>query len=515
MRRFVPWIEAHDEHARAHLHLLEEAAAALETTDPPDGQVATLVVDPALADRLERWRYHLLNRHAGALSPTDARLANALDVAARKLASRPCTGRLLGPRSPREALRTCRRTAPAAARGCATSPNDRVLERVFNGPPNVDYCRETRLDRDTIYPCFDSDSARRRLVRRATELTVIHHSVRTAPGESKRSVFLFAPLYLSNYCVNFCDYCWFRYPQPLERTHLRLPQVLQQAQILRDRGLNHLLLVAGDYPKLVTPDYLSEIISALVARDFSVAVEIAPQSTASYARLVEAGACGITLYQETYDEPLYARYHSRGTKSSFDWRLEGLDRAAEAGMRHLGMGVLLGLGDPREELACTIRHGQYLQKRFPDVRLSFGLPRLHDVPAGFRNFSQDRADNRPPSEGETAAGRVAIPCKNSSPVGDRTFALLYCFLRIAFPHAQLVLSTRETPSLRRELIKQCVTQISAGSSTSPGGYTQTDAQRRQSEQFPISDERSPAEVARQLEADGFHVQWQLAEEGRG
>ncbi|MFV2066299.1 MAG: radical SAM protein [Pirellulales bacterium] len=476
MRQFVSWIEAHDEHASAHLRLLEQATMTLEAAN---GQTATCVLDPALADRLERWRYHILSRHAGALHPTDQRLADALDLAARKLAGGPYADQSFDRRSPRQAL-------------------------------------ESRPGRDAVRRWFDSEAARRELVRRATELTIVHHSVPTDSGVSKRSMLLYAPLYLSNYCVNFCDYCYFRYPQPLERSHLQLAEVLQQAEILRDRAIHHLLLVAGDYPKLVTPAYLCEIVSALVARDFSVAVEIAPQSTACYAQLVEAGACGVTLYQEIYDEPLYAEYHSRGTKASFDWRLEGLDRAAEAGMRHLGMGVLLGLGDPLEELACTIGHGQYLQKRFPGIQLSFGLPRLHDVPTGFRNRSETRAEGppRPEDIAKLESVEAGLGSSTSQQVDDRMFGLLYSLLRVVFPEAQLVLSTRETESLRRELIQQCITQISAGSSTSPGGYTQTDAERQQSEQFPISDERSPAEVAQQLDSDGFHVQWQLAEPPR-
>ena len=461
MRQFVPWIESHDEHASAHLPLLEQAAVALEAAsweaaDPKAGQAATLVRDRVLADRLERWRYNILKRYGGKLHPTDQRLVDALDLGARKLAGGPFADGSLGLRSPRKALKESTR---------ADLPADRPLG-----------CHE-------IFQGIGSEAQRCELVRKATELTDEHHSVMTASGGSKRTIFLYTPLYLSNHCVNFCDYCWFRYPQPLQRSHLDLAQVLEQAQVLRDRGMRHLLLVAGDYPKLVTPDYLSDIISALVERDCSVAVEIAPQSTECYSRLAEAGACGVTLYQETYNEPLYVRVHSRGTKSSFDWRLEGLDRAAEAGMRHLGMGVLLGLGDPMKELACTIRHGRYLQKRFPGIRLSFGLPRLHDVPTGFEVSHQ---------------------------VDDTTFALLYCLLRIAFPTAHLVLSTRETESLRHALSGECITQISAGSSTSPGGYTQSEAEKQQSEQFPISDERSPAEVARQLEGDGFQVQWRLS-----
>jgi 2-iminoacetate synthase len=339
-----------------------------------------------------------------------------------------------------------------------------------------------------------SEESRGELSRQATELTRSHFSTRPHGGESRRTVFLYTPLYLSNHCVNFCEYCWFRYPQKLDRTHLNLPEVLGQAEILGARGMRHLLLVAGDYPKLVTTDYLAEIARALRERGFTVAVEIAPQSTASYRQLVEAGVCGVTLYQETYDESGYVRYHDRGTKGAFDWRLEGLDRAAEAGMTQLGLGYLLGLGDPVEELAALVRHGRYLHARFPEARLSFGLPRLHEAPAGFQ-----------------------IP----QGIDDQRFTAFYCMLRRAFPESHLVLSTRELPELRHALLRQCVTQISAGSSTSPGGYAELDEHAQhtedggqtvdggQGEQFPVSDTRSPEEVARWLETHDFQVQWEL------
>jgi 2-iminoacetate synthase len=152
------------------------------------------------------------------------------------------------------------------------------------------------------------------------------------------------------------------------------------------------------------------------------------------------------------------------------------------------MGFLLGLGDPAEELAALVRHGRYLQARFPAARLSFGLPRLHEAPAGFQ-----------------------IPYG----LDDQKFSTFYCLLRLAFPESHLVLSTREMPELRHTLLRTCITQISAGSSTSPGGYTEPDEHARQakdggkSEQFPISDTRSPEEVVEWLETHNFQVQWQL------
>ena len=196
--------------------------------------------------------------------------------------------------------------------------------------------------------------------------------------------------------------------------------------------------------------------------------------------MVEAGATGVTLYQETYDEGLYPSYHPRGSKALYDWRLEAYDRAAEAGMPQLGLGVLLGLADPRQDLLAMIRHGRYLQSRFPNVALAFSLPRIHEAPDGFEPYAK---------------------------IDDETFIRLYSVLRVAFPSAELVLSTREAPALRNHLAGVCITRMSAGSSTSPGGYEEELSDQPTRQQFPITDDRSPGEVAQWLTTNGFDVRW--------
>lgn len=325
--------------------------------------------------------------------------------------------------------------------------------------------------------CLDPNYPLDDLTHQATQITQQHFA---SPRTGRRRMLLYAPLYLSSHCVNYCVYCGFRYPHRIQRRHLDADEALRQAEILRGRGFRHVLLVAGDFPSLTTTDYFAEVIRRLCERGISPAVEIAPQTTASYADLATAGACGVTLYQETYNRELYALYHPRGPKMSHDWRLEGLQRAAEGGMKRLGLGVLLGLGDPREELLAMIRHAGRLRSRFADCTLAFSLPRIHEAPDGFTP---------------------------SYPVDDETFIRLYCALRLAFPRTELVLSTRETALLRNRLARICITQISAGSSTVPGGYEDGEATRPGGEQFPVADHRSPAEVARWLRAEGFEPAW--------
>lgn len=434
------WIRTTDEHAVERLQLVDEADRAMEA-----GQSVGLVERRALAARLERWRYQHLARRAGRLGPEDRRLVDALDLAANRLAGR----------------------APRPARCPRSAIGDTSLDSLL---------AEARL-------CLDPRTELEQIARRAAALTHEHFAAARGLAALPRwRMLLYAPLYLSNYCTNHCVYCGFRYPNPVERKHLSVRHALREAEILMGRGFRHILLVAGDFPRLTTTEYLAQIVRELRARGVAPGIEVAPQSTESYATLAEAGACGLTLYQETYNEELYAVYHPRGSKVAFDWRLEGQERAAEAGIGRIGLGILLGLGDPREDLLAMMRHARYLKARFPGRTLAFSLPRIYEAPAGFR-----------------------VPFA----VDDETFVRMYCGLRIAFPEAELVLSTRERAELRNRLAEICITQMSAGSCTAPGGYEESPGEPHAGRQFPICDHRSPAEVAAWLETAGFQLAWQL------
>jgi len=439
--RLADGVRASDRSAPERLPLLAQAEQILAgEKDAPEEQ------RKELAHSLEQWRYQQLDEHRRSPTTADRRLADALDLAANQLTRRP-------PRPPRW---------PRAAIEDTYSENSQAGQAAA---------------------CLDRDLSLEELVRRATELTLEHFAAPTShPGGTRWRMLLYAPLYLSSHCVNHCLYCGFRAPHNIQRRHLAREEALRQAEILLGRGFRHVLLVAGDFPGLTTTEYYAGVIRALADRGISPAIEIAPQSTSSYAELLAAGACGITLYQETYHEELYALYHPRGSKASYDWRLEGVERAAEAGMTRLGLGILLGLADPRQDLLAMIRHAEYLHARFPDRTLAFSLPRIHQAPEDFR----------PPY-----------------PVDDQTFIRLYCALRVAFPRAELVLSTREAPPLRNRLATICITQLSAGSSTVPGGYEDGAAAGPYGGQFPVSDHRTPAEVAQWLEAAGFEVAWNL------
>ena len=442
LEALATWIRETDVHAAHRLQLLVQADHILMGGKEANGEARA-----DLADRLERWRYQLLNEVETVRETMGRELVNVLDLAANELAGR-------NPRPPRDT-------------------RDAIL----------DQSPDTGSLADAI-ACLAPDIALDDLGERARQITQENFAVSDSgdDGAAARRMLLYAPLYLSSHCINHCTYCGFRYPLEIERRHLSTEQATFQAEILRGRGFKHILLVGGDFPSLTTAEYYTEIIGRLVDRGISPAVEIAPQTTGGYAKMVQAGASGVTLYQETYDKELYAVYHPRGTKSSFDWRLEGLDRAAEAGMGRLGLGILLGLAEPQEDLLALMRHGRYLQTRFPDRTLAFSLPRIHEAPDNFQ----------PPHT-----------------VDDETFVRFYCVLRVAFPRAELVLSTREPESLRHRLARLVITQISAGSSTIPGGYEDSDVVDPAGEQFPVCDQRTPAEVAEWLGNEGFEPRWEV------
>ena len=293
-----------------------------------------------------------------------------------------------------------------------------------------------------------------------------------------RVVRLFAPLYLSNECASTCTYCGFSAGNDIVRRTLSPAEVGAEARALRERGFRHLLLVSGEHARIVSRDYLEECVRAAVAEVPSVSVEVQVWDTPTYRRLVAAGCEGLVVYQETYDRTTYAATHLKGKKRNYAWRLAAPDRGAEAGMRQLGIGALVGLHDDwRGDALATAAHARALIRRWWRCLVTVSVPRL-----------------RP------AAGEY----QPSNPVDDREMAQLACALRLVLPDVGLSLSTREAPALRDGLLRLGFTQMSAGSHTEPGGYA---VPSEAGPQFEISDTRSPEEVAVVVRRSGYEPVW--------
>jgi 2-iminoacetate synthase len=293
-----------------------------------------------------------------------------------------------------------------------------------------------------------------------------------------RTVRLYSPLYLSNECVSVCTYCGFSAENRIARRTLSVPEVEAEGAELRERGFRHVLLVSGEHARIVSKDYLVDCVSALAPIVPSISIEVQVWDTATYRRLVDAGCEGLTVFQETYHPDTYGAVHLKGKKRNFAWRLAAPDRGAEAGMRKIGIGALLGLHDDwKAEAIALAAHARALIKRWWRCEVTVALPRLRPAAGGF---------------------------EPRSPLSDRDFVQLLCALRIALPDVGINLSTRESPALRDAMVRMGVTTMSAGSHTEPGGYATPSSAEPQ---FSIADTRSPAEVASVLRAAGYEPVW--------
>jgi 2-iminoacetate synthase len=286
---------------------------------------------------------------------------------------------------------------------------------------------------------------------------------------------LFAPLYLANYCTNRCVYCGFHAGSALKRRALTPEEIEAEAEALHATGLRRVLALTGDAPKRTGADYIAAAVAVLARRFSSVGIEVPSQSVEDYARIARAGADGMTMFQETYDPELYARLHPAGPKRDFAYRLDAPQRAAAAGMRSVNLGALLGLGDWRGDIFMTGMHALFLQRRFPGLEIGFSLPRIR------------------PAEADSAF--------RPSPVADRDFVQALVALRCFMPHACITLSTRENAFMRDKLLPLGVTRLSAGVCTGVGGYARPAP--KNNVQFAISDGRSVAEMAADLEKLGY------------
>jgi 2-iminoacetate synthase len=292
-----------------------------------------------------------------------------------------------------------------------------------------------------------------------------------------RAMRLFAPLYLSNECVSVCTYCGFSAGNDIVRRTLSVEEVVGEANALLGQGFRHLLLVSGEHPRIVSKDYVVECVAALAPLVPSLAIEVQVWDDATYRRIVDAGADGLVVYQETYDRATYASTHRKGKKRNYEWRLGAPDRGANAGMRRLGIGALLGLHpDWRSDAIALAAHARALVKRHWRAEISIALPRLRPA-AGFRP---------------------------TDVVSDAEYVQLLCALRLFLPDVGITLSTREPPALRDAIVPLGITSMSAGSHTEPGGYATTSTAEPQ---FEISDPRPPAAVAEALRAAGYDPVW--------
>ncbi|ACA86864.1 2-iminoacetate synthase ThiH [Shewanella woodyi] len=288
---------------------------------------------------------------------------------------------------------------------------------------------------------------------------------------------MYLPLYLSNLCANECDYCGFSMSNRIKRKTLSLDELNAEMRVVKAMDYDSILLVSGEHETKVGIDYFSSVLPSVKSQFSYVAMEVQPLKEAEYSQLAGLGLDAVMIYQETYNPQTYAEHHTRGNKQNFEYRLETPERVARAGVDKIGLGVLLGLDDWRLDALLLGHHLTYLESHFWRSRYSVSLPRLRPCTGGI-------------------SPKVELT--------DRGLVQLICAFRLFNHQLEISLSTRESAELRNNLFGLGVTQLSAGSSTQPGGYLLPDTQL---DQFEISDERTPVEVCVAMRDRGFNPVW--------
>lgn len=307
-------------------------------------------------------------------------------------------------------------------------------------------------------------------------------------GEIKKDIYgkrvvVFAPLYVSDYCVNNCVYCGYKRDNSFNRRRLTMDEVAQEVKILEQMGHKRLALELGEDPVNAPIEYVLECLDTIYKTQNNngeirrVNVNIAATTVENYKLLKEKGIGTYILFQETYHKPTYDKMHPKSLKGDYNYHLTAFDRAMEAGIDDVGAGVLFGLADPRFEVLGLMMHNAHLEEKFGVGFHTISVPRLQ------------------PAKGVTLENYPHL-------LDDKMFKKIVAILRIAVPFTGLILSTRETPAMRKELLKYGVSQISAGSSTGVGGYKERE-KGKETKQFETNDERSPIEILKELLSDGY------------
>lgn len=292
-----------------------------------------------------------------------------------------------------------------------------------------------------------------------------------------KTISLYAPMYLSNECQNICTYCGFSLDNTIRRKTLTPKEIEQEIAVLKKDGYDHILLVTGEANHTVNLNYFSASITQIRKHFSTISIEVQPLDQNEYEVLADLGVYAVLVYQETYHKDAYKQYHPKGKKSNFEYRLDTPDRIGKAGIHKIGLGVLLGLEDWRTDSFFTALHIDYLQKKYWKTKYAVSFPRLR------------------PAEGEFKPNFI---------MHDKDLVQLICAYRIWNEDLEISISTRESESLRNNMIKLGTTTMSAGSKTNPGGYA-VDVESL--EQFEVCDNRSTQDIYHLIKKNGYEPIW--------
>lgn len=314
----------------------------------------------------------------------------------------------------------------------------------------------------------------------------LEEMARKAHGETQRhfgnTVYLFTPLYIANYCENYCVYCGFNCYNHIQRMKLTMEQIQHEMEVIARSGMEEILILTGESRAQSDVAYIGE--ACKLARKYfrMVGLEIYPVNTEEYRYLHQCGADYVTVFQETYDTDKYEQLHLLGHKRVWPYRFDAQERALRGGMRGVAFSALLGLSDFRKDALATGLHAYLLQRKYPAAEISLSCPRLRPI------INNDRI--------------------NPLDVGERELCQVLCAYRLFLPFAGITVSSRETARFRDGIVKIAATKVSAGVSTGIGDHEEkytgksTGAQQGD-EQFEIADARSFDEMYRDMDGEGL------------
>ena len=309
--------------------------------------------------------------------------------------------------------------------------------------------------------------------RKAEEITKNHFG---------NTVYIFTPIYIANYCQNYCVYCGFNCYNNIRRKKLTLEEVEHEMQVIAATGMEEILMLTGESRKYSDVVYIGEAVK--IARKYfrNIGIEIYPVNVDEYRYLHECGVDYVTVFQESYNSDKYETLHLLGHKRVWPYRFDAQERALMGGMRGVGMSALLGLDDFRKDALATALHAHYLNRKYPHAELSLSCPRLRPI------VNNDKINPRD--------------------VGERELCQVLCAYRIFLPFVGITVSSRENARFRNGIAKICATKVSAGVSTGIGDHEEKyegkdDSANGGDEQFEIDDSRSFADMYRDMEAGGL------------
>lgn len=344
-----------------------------------------------------------------------------------------------------------------------------IMDKILKGREEYDYNKYTARDVKNALgkDSLDLEDFKALLSPAATPL--LNEMAHKAQMETRKhfgnSICMFTPLYIANYCENYCVYCGFNCSNKINRAKLTYEEIEEEMKSIAKTGLKEILILTGEAKKASSVEYIGEAVKIATKYFSTIGIEIYPLNSDEYAYLHKCGADFVSVYQETYDTDKYEEMHLRGSKRIYPYRINAQERALMGGMRGVAFGALLGLDDFRKDAYATGLHAYLIQQKYPHAEISFSPPRLRPY--------INNADNNPNDVHETQLLQVMLA------------------YRLFMPFAGITISTRERAGFRDNVIGMCATKISAGVSVGVGGHAE---EEKGDEQFEISDPRSVDEV---------------------